>query len=72
MPRQRNRQEIAVGARYQHRDAPNVTWEVIGLYMGVDGKQHAVLSNVSDPTWHKTISMIELKKNGHYARVPTL
>ena len=62
------RQEIAVGARYRHRDAPNVTWEVIALYIGVDQKQHAVLSNIADPTWRKTISVIELERGGHYAR----
>jgi len=72
MPRQRSRQGIAVGARYRHRDAPNVTWEVIALYVGVDGKQHAVLSNISDLTWRKTISVIELEQSGHYAQVATL
>ena len=72
MPWRRNRQKIAVGIRCRHRDEPNVTWEVITLYMGVDGKQHAVLSNVSDPTWRKTISVIELVRSAHYARVPTL
>ena len=49
-----------------------MTWEVIALYMGVDGKQHAVLSNLSDPTWRKTISVIELEQGGHYAEVATL
>ena len=53
MLRQRNRHGIAVGVRYRHRDAPNATWEVIALYVGVDGKQHAVLSNISDLTWWK-------------------
>ena len=72
MLRQRNRHGIAVGVRYRHRDAPNATWEVIALYMGVDGKQHAALSNVSDPTCHKTISVIELEQSGHYRRVPIL
>ena len=68
MPRQRSRRGTAVGARYRHRDAPNVTWEVIALYIGVDQKQHAVLSNIPDPTWRKTISVIELEQSGHYAR----
>ena len=45
-----------------------MTWEVIALYIGVDQKQHAVLSNISDPTWRKTISVIELEQSGHYAR----
>ena len=72
MPRPRTRQEITVGARYRHRDAPNVIWEVIALYAGVDGKQHAVLSNIGDPTWRKTISVIELQESGHYERLPTL
>jgi hypothetical protein len=48
-----------------------VTWEVIALYTGVDQKQHAVLRNISDPTWRKTISRIELEESGHYERVPT-
>ena len=70
MPRQRSRRGTAVGARYRHRDAPNVTWEVIALYVGVDGKQHAVLSNISDLTWRKTISVIELEQSGNYEGVP--
>ena len=70
MPRQRSRQGIAVRARYRHLDAPNVTWEVIALYVGVNGKQHAVLSNISDLTWRKTISVIELEQSGHYEGVP--
>ena len=70
MPRQRSRQGIAVRARYRHLDAPNVTWEVIALYVGVDGKQHAVLSHISDLTWRKTISVIELEQSGHYEGVP--
>ena len=68
MPRQRSRQGIAVGARYRHRDAPNVTWEVIALYIGVDQKQHAVLGSIADATWRKIISVIELEQSGHYAR----
>jgi hypothetical protein len=72
MLRQRNRHGIAVGVRYRHRDAPNATWEVIALYVGVDGKQHAVLSNISDLTWRKTISVIELEQGAHYAQVATL
>jgi hypothetical protein len=72
MLRQRNRHGIAVGVRYRHRDAPNATWEVIALYVGVDGKQHAVLSNISDLTWRKTISVIELERGAHYAQVATL
>ena len=72
MPRQRSRQEIAVGARYRHRDAPNVTWEVIALYIGVDQKQHAVLGSIADPTWRQAISVIELEQSGHYAQVATL
>ena len=70
MLRQRNRHGVAVGVRYRHRDAPNATWEVIALYVGVDGKQHAVLSNISDLTWRKTISVIELEQSGHYEGVP--
>ena len=72
MPRQRSRQRIAVGARYWYRDAPNVTWEVIALYIGVDQKQHAVLGSIADATWRKIISVIELEQSGHYAQVATL
>ena len=70
MPRQRSRQGIAVRARYRHLDAPNVTWEVIALYIGVDQKQHAVLGSIADPTWRKIISVIELEQSGHYEGVP--
>jgi hypothetical protein len=49
-----------------------LTWEVIALYIGVDQKRHAVLSNISDPTWLKTISVIELEQSGDYEGVPTL
>ena len=63
---------LAVGARYRHLDAPNVTWEVISLYIGVDQKQHAVLGSIADATWRKIISVIELEQSGHYAQVATL
>src|SRR5579885_2856632 len=68
-PRRRSRQDVTVGARYRHRDVPGVTWEVIALYVGVDGKRHAVLCNISDPTWRKTISEIELEQSGQYEPV---
>ena len=44
-------------------------WEVIALYVGVDGKQHAIFSNIADPTSRKTISEIESERSGHYDRV---
>ena len=62
--------DISIGTQYRRRDAPNVVWEVITLYVGVDGLPHAVLSNVSDPTWRKALSQIELENGGQYFRVP--
>ncbi len=68
MPRhpQHEPSDIPIGTRYQRRDAPNVLWEV---YVGVDGHSHAVLSNVADPLWRKTISQFELEQGGGYIRV---
>jgi hypothetical protein len=72
MQRRRNQQsDISIGTRYHRRDAPNVVWEVLSLYVGVDGHSHAMLSNVADPLWRKTISQIELEQGGEYIRVPT-
>ena len=63
--------DIPAGTRYHRKDAPSVIWEVISVYTGVDGHSHAVLSNVADPLWRKTISQIELEQGGEYIRVPT-
>jgi hypothetical protein len=38
----------------------------------VDGKQHAVLGSIVDPTWRKIISVIELEQSGQYTQVATL
>ena len=54
--------------RYRHRDVPYIVWEVVSLYAGVDGLLYAVLRNVSDRTWQKTLSQNELERGGQYSR----
>jgi hypothetical protein len=62
--------EISVGARYFRRDAPNIIWEVLSLYEGVDGLRHAILYDVAHPTLRKTLSQITLETSGQYTRLP--
>jgi len=62
--KRRNNRGVSIGARYRRRDLPHAVWEVLAAYTGVDGRQHAVLFNVDDPTWQKTLSLAELE-NGH-------
>ena len=70
MARQHNRpSETSIGTRYCRRDNPNIVWEVISVYTGVDGRPHAVLSSVSDPLWRKTLSQFELEHGGQYRRL---
>jgi len=61
--------DMSIGARYRRRDAPNLMWEVLSLYVGVDGLPHAILSNVADPTQRKTLSQFTLENGGLYSRV---
>jgi hypothetical protein len=62
--------EIFVGARYFRRDVANIIWEVLSLYAGVDGLQHAILYDMGHPTLRKTLSQITLENSGQYTRPP--
>ena len=62
--KRRNNRGASIGARYRRRDPPYAVWEILAAYTGVDGRRHAVLFNVDDPTWHKTLSLAELE-NAH-------
>ena len=55
--------------RYCRRDAPYMVWEVIEGYTNTDGKPYVVLSNLSDPTWRKTLSLAELESGSQYIRL---
>ena len=70
----RRNKEVGVsrGTRYRRRDAPYMVWEVVTVYRSVDAKTYVVLSNVSDPTWRKTLSLIELESRGQYIRLSNI
>jgi hypothetical protein len=61
--------ELSIGIRYFQRDTPNVVWEVLSLYVGVDGLPHAILYNIAHPTLRKTLSRYALEDGGQYARL---
>jgi hypothetical protein len=63
-------QNPPIGTRFFRHDAPYIVWEVVAQYAGVDGLPHIVLRNLSDRTWQKTLSLIELERGGQYTRVP--
>ena len=44
-------------------------WEVIAQYEGTDGLPYVMLRNLSDQTWHKTMSQTELERGEQYSRV---
>ena len=67
--RRRRAPEIAVGARYFRRDAPNIVWEVYSLFVGTDGVAYAGIFCTSDATRRKTVSQSVLEHDGQYARV---
>ena len=67
--RRRRAPEIAVGARYFRRDAPNIVWEVYSLFVGTDGMAYAGIFCTSDATRRKTVSQSVLEHDGQYARV---
>ena len=67
--RRRRTPEIAVGARYFRRDAPNIIWEVYSLFVGTDGMAYAGIFCTSDPTRRKTVSQSVLEHDGQYARL---
>jgi len=58
--------------RYCRRDAPYMVWEVVAGYTSTDGKPYVVLSNLSDPTWRKTLSLAELESGSQYIRLPRI
>jgi hypothetical protein len=62
--------EISVGARYFRQDGSSILWEVLSLYVGVDGLPHAILYNVGNPTVRKTLSQFTLENGGLYTPVP--
>jgi hypothetical protein len=61
--------EISVGARYFRRDVPGIIWEVLSLYVGVDGLLHAILFNIHHHTLRKTLSQSALEDTGQYTRI---
>ena len=65
----RKKSEVSIGTRYCVKAAPHVVWEVLATYIGSDGRSHAVLFNLSDPTWQKTLSLAELVDGHHYSRL---
>jgi hypothetical protein len=60
---------ISIGIRYRSRNAAHIVWEVIAQYQGTDGLPYVVLRNLSDGTWHKTMSQTELERGEQYSRV---
>ena len=65
----RKKSDLPIGARYCVQAAPHVVWEVLATYIGFDGRSYAVLFNLADPTWQKTLSLAELAQGHHYSRV---
>ena len=58
--RKKRESGVSPGIRYRRRDAPYMVWEVITAYTSTDGKPYVVMSNLSDPTWRKTLSLVEI------------
>jgi hypothetical protein len=59
----------SIGSRYRSRSAAHIVWEVIAQYQGNDGLPYVMLRNLSDSTWHKTMSQTELERGEQYSRV---
>ncbi len=68
--RRHQRLEASVGARYFRHDTPRIIWEVLSMYVAVDGLRHLILFNVSHPTVRKTLSQSTLENSGQYTRLP--
>ena len=66
----RSRRPLQLGSRYRSREAAHIAWEVSRQYTGVDGRTYVVMTNLSDPTWQKTMSEHELERGGQYLRLP--
>ena len=67
--RRHQRSELTVGARYFRRDTPGIVWEVLAVYVAVDGLPHAILYNIAHPTLRKTLSQFALGDSGQYTRI---
>jgi hypothetical protein len=65
----RKKAEVSIGTQYCDKAAPHVVWEVLAVYIGFDGRSYAVLFNLGDPTWQKTLSLAELVDGHHYSRL---
>jgi hypothetical protein len=51
--------ETKKSARYRRRDLPHAVWEIPVIYSETDDRDHAVLFNGDDITWHKTLTVAE-------------
>jgi hypothetical protein len=60
---------VSIGSRYRRPDLPHAVWEVLAIYSGSDDRHHAVLFNVDDITWHKTLTVAELENEVLYESV---
>ena len=67
--RSKRQSELPIGTEYRSREAPHISWQIISQYEGADGLLYAVLRNLSDRTWQKTMSRNELEHGGHYSQV---
>jgi hypothetical protein len=68
--RRQKRPGLSVGARYFRHDTPNIIWEVLSIYVAVDGLPHATLFDVGHPTLRKTLSQFAVEDSGQYTRIP--
>jgi len=67
--RSKRQSELSVGTEYRSREAPHIAWQIIAQYKGAGGLVYAVLRNLSDRTWQKTMSRNELEHGAHYSRM---
>ena len=68
--RRHQRPALSVGARYFRQGTPSIVWEVLSMYVAVDGLPHAILFHVGHPTLRKTLSQFTLENSGQYTRIP--
>jgi len=52
---------VSIGTRYRRRDLPHAVWKVLAIYRGSDDRHYAVLFNVADIIWHKTLTVADLE-----------
>jgi hypothetical protein len=67
--RRHQKSGLTVGARYFRQETPSIVWEVLAVYVAVDGLPHAILYNVAHPTLRKTLSQSALGDSGQYTRI---